>query len=48
MCAINHTTNSIGGIGGEMAVGGVVGTADPFRQGVFIMMLHGKMGDRDL
>ena len=35
VCDINHTATFTIGIGGEMAVGGVVGTADPLRQGVF-------------
>ena len=35
MCKINHTTNAIGGIDGEMAVGDVVGTTGPLRHGVF-------------
>ena len=34
-CKINHTADSIGGIGGEMTVGGVMGTTGPLCRGVF-------------
>ena len=37
MREINHATSSIGGIGGEMAVSGVVGTTVRFVGAFFIM-----------
>ena len=41
---INYPTNSIGGLGGEMAVGGVVGTTGLLREGVFYHDVMRKNG----